>query len=351
MRGNTPPVMLLQLLPFIFNSKTLYVLGAGVSAKYIRPEYNLYEKTKDKLIEWAISSMLTPVQNIQLSESERHRFKIQGSKHIIHETIDGKLLIKETNMDFRDEILHSNPAILELVSALTYSISNIPNHCPEYQIFNLANSGSVIANMNYDCLATSFINKKINIIPLHGTMSQTTRNTIQKHTAHILEYDMGRFFLKNMIIATKENEHILHLNVYKKFISELEKNDFKYLVIIGYSFFKKDDNDIYDIVTYDLIRSYLYERNCKIIIIDLNTDYVADILSKTMGYPNILPLNIHWGGFTHAFVLANKVKSGPLWRFSSTDIFRFLKYYYYLEKINPDNFLATKPYFGKAHDL
>ena len=326
-------------------------MGAGVSAKYIRPEYNLYEKAKDKLSEWAISPILTPIENIQLSESERHRFKIQGSKHIIYETPNGKLLIDETNMDFRDEILHSNPAILEFVCALTYSISDAPSNCPEYQIFNLVRPDSVIANMNHDCLATSFINKKINIIPLHGSMSQTARNTIQKHAAHILEYDMSRFFLRNMIIATKENKNILQLEEYKKFISELEKNNFKYLVIIGYSFFKKNDNDIYDVVTYDLLRSYLHERNCKIIIIDINTDYVADILSKTIGKLNILSFTIHWGCFTHAFALANKVKSRPLWKFSATDIFRFLKYYYCLEKIEPDNFLTAKPYFGKAHDL
>jgi len=283
MRGNLPPIMLLQLLPLLFNSKTLYILGAGASAKYIRPEYKLYEKAKDKLSEWAISPLFISIKNAQLSENERHRFKIQGSKHIIHETFNGKWLIDDTNMDFRDEILHSNPAILKLVCALTYSISDIPNFCPEYQIFNLANSNSIIANMNHDCLATSFINKKINIIPLHGSINQTIRNTIQKHAAHILESDISQLFLKNMIIATKENEYILHLPEYKKFILELEKNDFKYLVIIGYSFFRKNDNDIYDGVTYDLIRSYLHERNCKIIIIDINTDYVADILSKTMG--------------------------------------------------------------------
>lgn len=344
------PIILLQLLPKIFNSKTLYILGAGVSAKYIAPEYNNYEKAKKLISKLTTNSLLTPVKDVPLSESELHRFKIEGSKHIIHETFDGKLLIDNTSMDIIDEILHSHPAILELVCALTYSLSEIPEWCPEYQILNLANPESVIVNMNHDCLAKSFVNKKIKVIHLHGSLSQTTRNTIQNHIADMIEYDMRSILLRNMIIATKENEHILHLDEYKKFISILEKNYFKFIVMIGYSFFKKKDNDIYDKFTYDLIRSYLYEHNCKIIIIDINTDYVADILSKTVRYLNILPFKINWGCFTHAFVQVNKIKNEPLWKFSSVNMHRFLKCYFFLEKSRPENFFAM-PYLGKAYSL
>lgn len=350
------PVALLKLLPVIFSSKTLYILGAGTSVKYIRPKYELYEIAKTKIDEWLLSPIFVPANNIQLSDSEKHRFQIQGSKHVIHETFDGKLLINETNMDFRDIVIHSNPEVLDLICALTYSISIIPTYCPEYQILNQANPYSVVVNMNHDYLATSFICKNIKNIPLHGSISPSIRSIIKNHAAHILDHGTSSLYLRNMILSTKENEAILKHDEYKDFILELEKNDFKYLVIIGYSFFRKNDNDIYDVVTYDLIRSYIYNHNCKIIIIDINTDYVSDILSKSTGNLMIESFKINWSCFTHAFLQTGRIKNNITWKYSAVDLIRFTKYYYYYEYYfeqidHNSDFLKSIPPMKKSHAL
>ena len=74
---------------------------------------------------------------------------------------DGKILINDSEKDIYDDVLLKKPWILELFCALNYSLNIIPEKCPEYEIFNLANKNSVIINLNHDELAKIFIKKEI----------------------------------------------------------------------------------------------------------------------------------------------------------------------------------------------
>ncbi len=302
----------LTLLLNIFRSKTLYLTGAGASAFYIKPRYDLYQIAKNKIRELIISPIIINPITQNLSKEEKLRFQIAGSPHIFHETIDDRILIDEKNMDMYDIILHSQPEIIELFCALTYSLKDIPHICPEYQILNLINRESILLNLNHDGLAEFFINKAVKIIPLHGTITNLQRKFLQKNIIEIIESGVSKYLLKNCYFLTMENEFLLiQKKEYIDLIHELYIDRFQYIVIIGYSFFKKNDSDIYDVVTYDLIRSYLIENKCKLIILDVNPHYVADIVSKTTDI-HMSCISMNWSAFTYAF---NKIYNNPYQKF------------------------------------
>lgn len=265
----------LKLLLNIFRSKALYLAGAGASAFYIKPRYDLYKIAKNKIRELIINPIIINPISENLSQEEKLRFQIAGSPHVFHELIDGRILIDEKNMDIYDIVLHSQPEIIELFCALTYSLKDTPHICPEYQIFNLINKQSKFLNLNHDGLAESFINKSVKIIPLHGTITNLQRKHLQQNIIEIIESGASKYLLKNCYFLTMENESLLlKKEEYIDLLNELYVDKFQYIVIIGYSFFKKNDSDIYDVVTYDLIRNYLIENKCKLIILDINPSYV-----------------------------------------------------------------------------
>ena len=85
----------LQEITQIFNSKTLYLLGAGVSAEYIKPHYDLYSKAKEIMTD---EIFLYPISDSRkLTEEDEHRIKIIGG-HKLFKTKEEKLMINETNV-------------------------------------------------------------------------------------------------------------------------------------------------------------------------------------------------------------------------------------------------------------
>lgn len=300
LRYNKHVIDAIKFLSVAFKFKTLYLFGAGASAFYIKPRYDLYELAKQKLRENFIAPMIYDSQTINLSNEEKHRFKIAGCKYTFHEKLDGQILIGDSEEDLYDILLHKNPYILELICALIYSLEKVPLICPEYQIFNLINQNSIIVNLNHDGLAEKFICKKFKKINLHGIITNELRKFIQSNFSDIIEYGYKPSLIKKCYFATMENEYLLlHKQEYIDFINELNKNQFKYIVFIGYSFFRKNDCDIYDVVTHDLIREYLYNNTCNLISYDLNPYFCADILSKTSS-PKITCQQINWAALTHS---------------------------------------------------
>lgn len=314
-----------------FKFKTLFLLGAGVSARYIPPTYALYEKAKKEISKL----MLIPVpgRQLDLTKEEQIRLSILGSKHTLNPTPDGKLLIEQTNIDFYDEILHHYPEFLETICALTYSLDNYPKYCPEYQLLNYCNETSIIANLNHDNLAETFI-KQCKIISLHGSISPEMKKSISEALPSLLHFNLKNNYFKNHIFATQENESILLKSPnYISFIKELELDKFQNIIVIGYSFFKKNDFDIYDIVTGDIIRSYIKNNLCKIIIIDPKPEFTASVLgiSHASCYP------IYWDRFCRAFFLIQNLKKDPSWKLDSIEVRRFVRFYDYLQCCNVNN--------------
>lgn len=306
------PLKLLEVvLRKIFCSKTLFILGAGVSSRYIKPDYKNYFKAREKLRREFLSYPLETPSEINTQrekEVDKSRLEIALSQHIVHSTYD-KLYIDGTEKDFFDEVIFSNPQLLELTCAEAYSLDRFPNQAPEYQLFNLANPNSLIVNLNHDGLAEHFIKGK-RLISLHGTITPQVKRVIKEILPYSLDKDVGKL-LKGLHLAAKESEkELLFKKEYQEFEEQLKHNRFLYIVIIGYSFFRKNSSDIYDGVTYDLIRTYLYENGsfCKVIIIDPEPYFVADILMKTLRTINMECFEIYWSSFAFAFKKLNQYR-------------------------------------------
>lgn len=331
-------VKLLSEIQNVFKFRTLFLLGAGVSARYIAPDYNLYKKAKVEIS--SAISFPVPSGGIDLSNEEQIRFSKLGSQHVLYPSSDGRLLIDQSNMDFYDEVLHHYPKILELICSLTYSLEKYPTFCPEYQILNSANRHSLIANLNHDNLAENFI-KNRKVISLHGTITPQVKTVLKEILPYALDRDISKFFDKELVLATQENERfLLKSSNYNKFIDELKFNKFQYIVIIGYSFFKKNDFDVYDIVARDLVRSYIKDYSCKMIIIDPYPEFVASILGISLA--NCYP--VYWDKFCRAFFLVQNLKKLPSWNMDVTDMRRFFKFYDRLQCCGIDKLLEIFSY-------
>lgn len=296
----------IRTLNLIFNSKALYLLGAGVSSFYVPPKYNLYAQAKKLMEELVVGPIIK--NNSSLSEEDRIRFEIQGCKHVFHITETGKTLIDDSQIDLYDQILFSNPFILEIFCALAYSIESFTGPCPEYQIFNHINQGSVIANLNHDNLADNFICNRIPVIPLHGTISDGLIRFLKDNIDYIIENGYTPTAMKDLYLSTQENINLLsYRQNYIDFMNILNSSKFLNIVVIGYSFFKKNSTNIYDVVTYDRIRDYLIQnRKCNLVVIDIEPNFVADVFSKdTFHHAGCYPLN--WSAFCYAmYYISNK---------------------------------------------
>lgn len=309
---NKLPSHLLHTLIQVFNSRSIFILGAGVSYAYIKPEYHLYENAKS-----FISNSLTSVSvefPRKLTENEKERFKIVVGNHTIHNLENGELLIDDTYEDLRSLFIRQNPEIIEILGALTYSTELKENFYPEYEILHFIKNNSLILNFNHDHLAETILKEK-KILSMHGTITPQIRTAIQETIPLILNDQLSSssvsgLFLKEFCLATKENEHELLKNKkYRNFQEKLTQNQYSFLVIIGYSFFKKNSYSIYDVVTYDLIRSYLYEsKKTSVIIIDPEPEFPADILANNLKHLKIEMYPIYWNCFTRSLFKMFKTK-------------------------------------------
>jgi|GEM_PF-4882112 len=334
-------VRFLEEIPNIFESTSLFILGAGVSDSYIKPQYeDSYKKTKELLVEGEFLGVYPVIDGSRtpLTSEEAIRIKKLCSPHFIYKTSNGKFLIDETNMDFFDVILHSYPEIFEFICAMNYSLDEYPTFCPEYQIFNLANPNSIIVNLNHDHLAENFIKRKDRIISLHGIITPKMKHEIKKIFPFILDLNLRGELSKILYLATKENEALLLNKIeYRSLDQQLNTKEFKYIVVIGYSFFKKNDFEIYDTVTYDFIRSYFVKKKnkCSLIVIDPNPNFVIDIFSKDTNISKIEFFEIYWNKFTHAFYWMNRLKNSCALKCDITDKRRFM---YFYQSDRSDNF-------------
>ncbi|HBD7397087.1 hypothetical protein [Legionella longbeachae] len=295
--------LLLKKLNQLTTSKTLFVFGAGASAFYIPIKYDLYQYAIKELLNIV---MYPPNFNINLEDSRLIQFYKCGSPFV--RDYSGKLILDEKLMGLEDKLLHSNPSLLDLISATTYSLENEDEitFCPEYEYFNRCTSNSLFLTLNHDRLATRFINKKV--LPLHGEITSKQRAKIKKIFPYVPYIDISELLNKDLYMVKKEEEFILLSHPsYIHLTQELSKKPtFTNICIIGYSFFKKNQYDIYDIVTYDLLRDYILDNKVPVTIIDLDPSYVADILAKSLDQLNIVLSKIDWSCFMHALFWVEK---------------------------------------------
>ncbi|MCF6766416.1 hypothetical protein L3V82_11585 [Thiotrichales bacterium 19S3-7] len=337
--SHLPEIKLLEIFNYIFKNKTLYILGAGASATYIKPNYDLNNDARDFVSKLSgfDSHDLKPMSEANLTNEQSQRYKILGGKSIIGKHHDGQLIINN-KMDIYDSIIYSNPRIFEFICALSYTLNEMPHLCPEYSIFNFVNGSSQVINFNHDNLAEHFI-KKLYIHSLHGTLTPNQKRVMQKYIIpSIYRNDLSKELFKNLYFATQENEHLLlGSKKYTKLQQELISNRFNYIVIIGYSFFKKNDCDIYDNVFYDLLRSYLIDNTPKVIIIDPNPEFTLEILVRSLTAIEIECFSIFWNNFTYALYYFHQLKcfSAPI--FSMTNLKRFSQLYQYFNSVESYN--------------
>ena len=330
---DTCPIMLLREIATLFNRKALYLIGAGASISYLNPQYSNFFNDAKKLIEqYSPFSGITLNQDYQLKENEIIKFKISGFPYQIN-FHHNKYFIDTTEFDFYDYLLceklkFETPRVLDVAIALSCSLDQYPIRCYEYQIFNLMNSSSVIANYNHDNLINKFVENKIKIINLHGVVSPEFKKYIMDNLDSLITSNIS-IFSEKIVLANKEYESDLNKNAeFASFVKELEQNNFDYIVILGYSFFGIG-NDILDIVSYEQICQYLSDHpNCRIIIIDPCSRKLPDFFSSKLKLKNIRLFNIEWDSFTFAFFKTHQFKANnKIFKFSAIDLNRFIYFY------------------------
>lgn len=329
------PSHVLEKLIQVFNTKSIYMLGAGASYSYIKPEYGLYDKVNSLISDLVMGAAADAPR--QLNPDEEQRFEITIGSHTLHRAADGLLLIDDTYNDISSLFIRQNPEILEICGALEYSVDlGKINFCPEYSILNFTNRSSLFLNFNHDHLAETFI-KGREILSMHGTITPQIRLAIQKTLPLVLSErynasDIKGILLENFCLATQEYEHTLINNCnFRRLQHNLAKNTYNSIIIIGYSFFKRNSYSVYDVVTYDLIRAYLYEnKKCEVIIVDPEPEFAADILANNLSNIRVCLCPIFWNAFTKAYfnMIMNKkcscmVAKHELQKFNQ-DYYRFV---------------------------
>lgn len=310
------PIKLLNQLLTGFKNPSIFLFGAGTSSLYLPPSYNLISKWLPEL-EKDLISIGVPIdnKNKELSQIELSRFTIQGGDFIIHQTNSDMFLINETEYNLVSIILKKHPEILELICMLEYSIDTCIEVCPEYGIFNFSNKKSLFLNMNHDNLAERFIHQP-NKISLHGTISQETRKHISSYIKEIIEIELIRGheikkFTSGLYLSAIEDEtFLINNNEYSLLFNYLEYT-YEYIFIIGYSFFKKNDCQVYDKFTFDILRQYLLcNPQCNIVLIDKNPEFISDIFSNCISLKNITLHEICWSCFARSsFSIKNYILS------------------------------------------
>ncbi len=297
--------------------------------------------------------VIIPIQDVNpLTEEDEIRFTIQGCKHTFYKSESGKTLINESELDLYDQILFSNPFILEIFCALAYSIDKFSGPCPEYQIFNQITRSSVIANLNHDDLANNFINTAIPLIPLHGTVQNCSIKFLQDNIGYIIENGYNPSFIKDLYLSTQENIELLLKNQnYRVFIETLCFKNFLNIVIIGYSFFKKNGSEIYDRETYQFIREYLLRnKKCNLVIIDLNPGFVADIFSKDT-FHNAVCFTLNWSAFTQSMFYVSKHNLSNIFKLKYSEYASAYKLYNHWMNTYKDNVDEDMSLFSKAKEI
>ncbi len=323
----------------ILSKKNLYILGAGVSANYIKPIYKQIDKVIDSLTE---QGGFPIGEGAELTEKDQYRLKIiESNIPIISSKPDyayAKFL--QQKLDIYDVLAHKYPWHATLICADTYSLDAYPNICPEYSIFNFAHPNSLIVSMNHDSLASHFIKNK-KTISLHGEILPESKKCIKELLTFPLDADITPYLPKNLYVATREFEsELIFSDKYIQLINILRNEIFDNLVIIGYSFFKRDAQHIYDEFTFEIINEHLSSKRCNCIIIDTDPFSLANLISNYIGSDSIYTIN--WANFIYSYIIAKKLSSAKLNNnhFSYESLMQFLKFYTYnkdiFSKDNPD---------------
>lgn len=334
---SSDPLKIFEKFLEVIKTKSLYLLGAGASYRYIKTNYQVYDSV-DKILGYSIDEL--PVIKLKKKEEKDvSRYKILGSPHTILEDDKGNLYFDNLNATVSDYIKHSYPMLLEIAAALSYTLPNNIKNCPEYKIFNLSNRESLFVSLNHDGLINKHLHvRKSNIINLHGYLSEIERYILTSNLLDIIFYEIRPSFLDNLWLATKEcDSQLLKQEEYRKFKTKLENNLYKYIIIIGYSFFFQF-NQIQDITTYYHIIDYVHKHNSQVIIIDPEPEKISDLLLQCSTKISIFPCKVSWDAFCRAFISTVVEKGVIKSTVTHANIKYFLNaYYYYMNEYEDGN--------------
>ena len=73
----------------------------------------------------------------------------------------------------------------------------------------MMHDNSFIVTLNHDNLANKFTQKPNRLVSLHGVVTPEMKIAIKVNLPDIIFYDIRKPFLKNVFLATKENEKLL----------------------------------------------------------------------------------------------------------------------------------------------
>ncbi len=329
--ANSDPVKALDFFLKAIKFKSLYILGAGASYRYIYPNYKIYDDL-DKVLGYSIYDL--PLRLTKLEEQDLSRYKVLGSPHTILEDKAGNLYFENLNATVSDYLKHSYPILLEMAAALSYTLPHDVKKCPEYQILNLTNTKSLFVSLNHDGLINTFLHqRKANIINLHGYLSKIEREILTSNLLDIIFYEIRPSFLDKLWLATKENDsEIVKKNEYKKFIDKLDNNLYNNILIIGYSFFFQF-NQIQDITTYERLLRYIQQHHSQVYVIDTEPEKIVEILLQSTNKIDVQCYKVNWDIFTRAFFSTFQNRTTSWFRITPADIKYFLNcYYYYMDE-------------------
>lgn len=278
------------LLTKITKNKCLYILGSGVSINYAKS----IQQTKSHIRNEIYSgSFLLEINN---SKSDLNKLLTLPSNEIFSN--ESELIL---DLEWLYQHTTSNEKIDNLY--LKSIQPNIPNECPEYEIFNLFKSGKIF-NFNHDGLDELFIhNKNISILHPHGKFPTHAKSFL--NSLHPMEYDyrLNLFNSWGIHPPTKENMEILHTKPYidiKINFSEIEE-----IFIIGYSFCETQPGSIQDEYSFNLILDLAKFYRKRIWIINPNPKSLLNIMQENShGQLEIIDLPIKWDFFTKAILHA-----------------------------------------------
>lgn len=281
--------LLRLLLTKIIKNKCLFILGSGVSINYAK----------------SIQETKSHIRN-EIYNSESFLLEINNNKSNLNKLLtlpSSEIFPNESELILDLEWLYQHTTSNEKIENLYLKTiqPNIPNECPEYEIFNLCKSGKIF-NFNHDGLDELFIhNKNISMLHPHGKFPIHAKSFL--NSLHPMEYDykLNLFNSWGIHPPTKEHMRILHTKPYidiKKNFAEIEE-----ICIIGYSFCETQPGNIQDEYSFNLILDLAKFYKKRIWIINPNPKNLLNIMQENShGHFEIIDFPIKWDLLTKAIL-------------------------------------------------
>jgi hypothetical protein len=195
------------------------------------------------------------------------------------------------------------------VKAISYQLMAAKNNIspPEqYYVFNIAKYRSVIFNFNVDGLANKFCNRHIVLNP-HGILNSEIMHSDEWNELieFCLTYHLEPPIIQNVLLPQKEPLGITSNNAYN--IASKYYPYTEYVVIIGYSF-GKNNNNLDDWESYLYFIELLKDDQKPIVVISpYGADELVYMLSEDLLRNNIYAISAYWNYLASAMLESKRM--------------------------------------------